>query len=265
MRKIAVTTLVALFLSSAGFAQMPGPPPGPPHGEFGRGGPLGPGGPGGPGMHPWKVVTGAPYSAVMNEQSVETLPNNGGTITRSVTGNVYRDSSGRTYVQQTFTGGPFESQNGQKTVIFITDPVEGVSYTLYPDKNLAIKRPFKAPSSNAAGNPPKHTPPNNPNVNVNKTTGGTYQNLTDIDTTTMTHNIPANTIGNSQALTSTSTVLYSTTLQIVVSSTRNDPRFGTSTYSLSNVVLGEPSVSFSVPAGYTVQTESGHGHGWSHQ
>ncbi len=256
MRRVAPAGLTLLLLSATAFAQMGGPPPGPPpHGGFGRGGPLGPGG---PGMRPWKVVTDAPYSATMTEQSIETLPNGAGTIRRSTSGTVARDSSGRTYVQQTFTSGPFGSQNGPRTVIFITDPVAGYSYTLYPDKNLAIQRPFKTPPSS---NRPNRTRPNDPNVTVSKATGGTYQNLNNVETTTITRTIPANTIGNSATLTSTSTVVYSPDLQIVVSSTRNDPRFGQSTYTLSNIVQGEPAnISFSVPSGYTIQTASAHEH-----
>ena len=245
MKKIILT---AVLFSAVALAQM-GPPGPHARGEF-RPGPFGPPV---PGMRPGKVVTDAPYSATMTEQSVETLPNGGGTITHSISGTVARDKSGRTYAQQTFTGGPFGPANGPKTVIFITDPVAGYAYTLYPDKNVAVQRPLKAPPSDQAG--PKHTPPNDPNVSVSKTTGGTYQNLTNVETTTITRTIPANTIGNSQTLTSTSTVLYSPDLQVVVSSTRNDPRFGQSTYSLSNIVLGDPTnISFSVPSGYTIQT-----------
>jgi len=256
MRKMIGIALAMLFLSATAFAQMgpPGPPPPGPPGPrvgFGHGGPFGPGV---PGMHPWKVVTDHPYSADMTEQSVETLPNNGGTITRTVTGKVARDPSGRTYVQQTFTGGPFGSQSGPKTVIFLTDPVAGYSYTLYPDKNVAIQRPFRKPPAEGAGERPRHTHPDDPNVSVQKSTNG------DIETTTITRTVPANTIGNSVALTSTSTLQYSTSLQIVVSSTRSDPRFGNSTYTLSNIAPDAGNVSFSVPAGYTIQTESNHRH-----
>jgi hypothetical protein len=43
-------------------------------------------------------------------------------------------------------------------------------------------------------------------------------------------------------------------LQVVVKSTRTDPRFGQSTYSLTNVQRSEPAASlFTVPSGYTVQ------------
>ncbi|MBV9407036.1 MAG: hypothetical protein JO211_16935 [Acidobacteriaceae bacterium] len=246
--------LIAALSSTAVLAQM-GPPPGPGfHDRFGGPGPFGPGG---PGMRPGQVVTNAPYYATMTEQSVETLPNGGGTITHSVNGIVARDSAGRTYVQQTSTGGPFSSGTGLRTVIFLIDPVAGYAYTLYPDKNEAIQRPFKA----APAGEHRHTPPNDPNVNVSKSTGGTYQNLTDIETTTITRTIPANTIGNSATLTSTNTILYSPSLQIVVSSSRHDPRFGDSTYALNGILVGSTNnVSFSVPSGYTIKTESWRGH-----
>jgi hypothetical protein len=252
MKKIALATLTALCTTVAVYAQggPGGPPPGP--GPGFRGGFPGPGGPG-PGMHPWKVVTGAPYSASFTEQSVRVLAN-GSTITRSVTGAVARDSSGRAYIQQTFTGGPF-GQNGPKTVVFITDPVAGQGYTLYPDKMEADQRPFRTPPEGAANRPPRNpASQTNPNVSVSKATGGTYQNLANIETTTTTRTIPANTMGNSATLTSTSVVQYSPDLQIVVSSTRSDPEIGHSTYTLSNIVQGEPNVSFTVPSGYAIKT-----------
>ncbi len=260
VRGIMRALLAASLMSAEGFAQS-GPPPGPPGppgplARFGLRGPFGPGG--GAEIHPWKVVTNAPYSATMTEQSVETLPNNAGTITHSTTGTVARDKYGRSYVQQTFTNGPFGSQNGPKTIIFITDPVAGYNYTLLPDRNLAIQRPFRTPPE-AGGSPAAHPHPTDANVTVT-TSSSTYQSLP-VTVTTTTRTIPANTMGNSAALTSTSNVTYSPDLQVVVSSTRSDPRFGQSTYTLTNIVPGDPtSVSFSVPAGYTVQTASPFGH-----
>ncbi|MFL6545931.1 MAG: hypothetical protein ACJ8LM_12220, partial [Candidatus Udaeobacter sp.] len=56
---------------------------------------------------------------------------------------------------------------------------------------------------------------------------------------------------------STSEIWYSPALQIVVSSKRNDPRTGESTYTLSNIQRGEPNPSlFQVPSDYTIQDAS---------
>jgi hypothetical protein len=47
---------------------------------------------------------------------------------------------------------------------------------------------------------------------------------------------------------------YSPDLQVLVKSTRTDPRFGTTTYTLSNIQRTEPAATlFTVPSDYTVQ------------
>jgi hypothetical protein len=54
---------------------------------------------------------------------------------------------------------------------------------------------------------------------------------------------------------------YSPDLQVVVKSTRTDPRFGTTTYTLNNVQRTEPAATlFTVPSDYTVQ-QGGPGRG----
>ena len=53
---------------------------------------------------------------------------------------------------------------------------------------------------------------------------------------------------------------YSPDLQTVVKSTRSDPRFGTTTFSLTNIQKAEPAAAlFTVPADYTVKA-GGPGH-----
>ncbi|MGH9584102.1 MAG: hypothetical protein ACRD4O_14335, partial [Bryobacteraceae bacterium] len=160
MSRIARATSLAIALAAGVYGQAGGPPPPPPPGGSGhfhvRFG--GPGFGRGFGMHPWKVVTGAPYSATVSEQHTQTLAN-GTTISRTTTGHVARDSSGRTYVQQTIAGGPFAgSPNAPKTVVFITDPVAGYSYVLNAERNVAIRRPL--PARPSTGNPsrPMHRP-----------------------------------------------------------------------------------------------------------
>ncbi len=258
MIKTTVVLSAALLLSLAAYAQggpQGGPPPGPPHRGFG------PGGPGGFGMHLGKVVTGAPYSATFTRQHTETLVG-GNTISRTTTGTIARDSQGRTYEQETVTGGPWGSQNsGPKTITFIFDPIAGYSYTLDLSTNVATQRPLRNRANGSwppTGNKPGDSAHNNPNVAVSNTTGGTYENLSNIETRTTTRTIPPGAIGNAQAITSTSTVLYSPDLQIVVSTTSNDPRTGQSSYTLNNIVTGEPAASlFQVPSTYTIKADNG--------
>ncbi len=258
MIKTTAITAAALLLSFAAYGQggplggpQGGPPPGPPHRGFGPGGPGGPGF----GMRPGKVVTGAPYWATFTNQFTQTLPG-GNTIQRTTMGTIARDSQGRTYEQETVPGGPWGSQNtGSKTITFISDPVGGYSYTLDSTTNVAIQRPLRTPPARIG--PTR----NDPNVTVSTMTGGTYLNLTNIETRTTNHTIPAGTIGNAQPITSTSTVLYSPALQIVVSATRNDPRSGQSSYVLNTIVPGEPDASlFQVPSTYTIKAAQNGGH-----
>ncbi len=65
--------------------------------------------------------------------------------------------------------------------------------------------------------------------------------------------IPAGTIGNDKDLVSTRETWFSPDLKLVVSSIRNDPRFGEIRYTLTNIQVTEPNPSlFQPPAGYTV-------------
>ena len=77
----------------------------------------------------------------------------------------------------------------------------------------------------------------------------------------ITHTIPAGTIGNAQPIVDKVEIWTSPDLQVVVLSKRSDPRMGQSTYSLSSIQRSEPDASlFQVPTGYTVE-DAGPGRG----
>ncbi len=211
----------------------------------------------GPGFGPFgKVVTGAPYSGDVSNQSVQTL-SDGNTVQHSTTGHIARDSQGRTYSQETITGGPL-GQQGPVVLTFINDPVAGYSYVLNANTKVATEaihpeasRHFMAFSGNPAGGP------RGPRDSANTTT-------TDLGTQTIggvsaqgksvTHTVPAGTMGNAQPIVSTNETWYSPDLQIIVLAKRFDPRMGQSTYALTNIQRSEPAASlFQVPSDYTVQ------------
>ena len=80
--------------------------------------------------------------------------------------------------------------------------------------------------------------------------------------TRITHTIAAGKIGNDKPIVSVSERWYSPDLQIVVKSTRTDPQFGTTTYTVTNIQKSEPAATlFAVPADYTVQAGGPHGRG----
>jgi hypothetical protein len=210
-------------------------------------------------MHPRKVVTGAPYQATATRTFTETLAG-GNTINRTTTATVARDSSGRTYEQETITGGPLVGNNGPTTITFITDPVAGYSYVLNATNKVATRRPLHTPPSGSTPPMPPQRPAN-PNVVETDLGSSTVNNVT-AQGKRITHTIPAGQIGNAQPIVSTDEIWYSTDLQVVVSSTRNDPRTGTSVYALTNIQRTEPPATlFQVPSDYTIQDVKGFARG----
>jgi hypothetical protein len=277
MKSVRFAFAVLLLAGSAaiqGFAQAgppPGPPPGPPmdKGFFvfmgaGRG---------------WdKAVTGAPFSAQAVTESKQTL-SDGNVIDHKNTASIYRDSEGRTRIDRTLSViGPWSASGTPPEIITIHDPVAGVSFVL----NAAKKIAYKMPMPPAGGNPPLRGAfmfggggggivtsgflggNGAASVSAGKL-GESWQRSSqplgskDIDGvvaqgTQTTVVIPAGSIGNAKAITTVSERWYSPDLQIDVMTRRDDPRFGETTYQLTDIQLGEPSPSlFQVPPGYTVQ------------
>jgi TonB family protein len=75
--------------------------------------------------------------------------------------------------------------------------------------------------------------------------------------TRSTVTIPAGEIGNDRPIEIVSERWYSNELQTVVMTRHSDPRFGESTYRLTNIDRGEPAKSlFEVPADYTLKSDS---------
>jgi TonB family protein len=82
-----------------------------------------------------RMVTGAPFSADVVSETVQTLQD-GTRIVQRFEGRIYRDSQGRTRSDRTYQmGGTSE----QKQTINIYDPVDGVSYTLNSETKTARK------------------------------------------------------------------------------------------------------------------------------
>jgi hypothetical protein len=72
--------------------------------------------------------------------------------------------------------------------------------------------------------------------------------------------IPAGEIGNDRPIEIVFERWYSPELQTVVMTRHSDPRFGETTYRLTNISREEPARSlFEVPAGYTIKEANGPG------
>jgi hypothetical protein len=74
------------------------------------------------------------------------------------------------------------------------------------------------------------------------------------DGTRITRTIPAGAIGNDKELVITHETWRSPDLKLVLLSTQDDPRFGQTTYSLTNIQQGQPDETlFQIPTGYKVE------------
>ncbi|HVG29231.1 MAG TPA: energy transducer TonB [Pyrinomonadaceae bacterium] len=101
----------------------------------------------------------------------------------------------------------------------------------------------------APGNPPE--PPKFPETR--ESLGKQTVEGVEAEGTRTTVTIPAGAIGNERAIQIVSERWYSPELQTVVMTKHSDPRFGETTYRLTNVSRGEPDHSlFEVPAGFEV-------------
>ena len=265
LKTIGPLAMAALF-SAGAFAQQ-APPPSP---DMAGQAPEGPG-PGGPGfhrmellgfggMHGGKVVTGAPFTGTAVTQSTHTLAD-GTKITNKTQITLYRDSQGRFRKEGSMPPFGDLAEAQPHTFVVIQDPVAGKGYVLNPDKKVAHvmgtpgggKRGIGAPG----GEPPLDE---RVDANVTKESLGT-QSIAGVSAqgTRFTRTIPVGKIGNDKPITITREVWYSPDLQMVVQSKHSDPRFGETTYSLTNIQRNEPAANlFTVPSEYSIKEGSLH-------
>ena len=221
------------------------------------------------GLHGGRVVKGAPFSAVSVSETTQTLAD-GNHIVRKTQTNLYRDSQGRFRKEVTLPAiGPLSTSGQPHSFIVISDPVAGTSYVLEPDQQVAREMPgrmgMKIRTNGGPGGPGdvvyrkfKEGKAGTANANA-KTESVGAQTIDGVNAegTRTTHTIPAGEIGNEQPITVVSERWYSADLQMDVKSTHSDPRFGNTTYTLTNIQRTEPAAAlFAVPSGYTI--EQGH-------
>jgi hypothetical protein len=230
-----------------------------------------------------KVVKGAPYSAQVVTEHTQTLAD-GNTINQKQSGALYRDSEGRTRREQALGPiGPVPADANAPQLVFINDPVAGVSYVLDARKKTAQKLPLGPPPPPGAASADMMPPPGpivaagvphdaEGQVRINVRTsavrlGGTtvsqpatQESLgskvvegVQAEGTRTTMTIPAGQIGNARPIETVTERWYSPQLQVTVLSTTSDPMVGQTSYRLTNISLAEPPASlFEIPSDYTV-------------
>ena len=213
-----------------------------------------------------ETVTGAPYSAEAVTMVVQTLAD-GNRISRESRAAVYRDAAGRTRREQglaiigAMVGGPEDRHQVQ-----IIDPQAGVTYILdmgtrtahklaVPKMALAHSLLHPAAAGAATFELPLPPPPSsgqgavffrrgvftNSNPPAIERLGQQIVEGVEAEGTRSTITIPAGQIGNDLPLNIVSERWFSPELKVLVLSRQTDPRFGETTYRLTNIVRAEPS------------------------
>jgi len=260
----------ALGLVSPAWAQTgsgaPPPPVAPGNAIFMRIGPGPLGGEGGIGFVGFegpfdqKVVTGAPFTATISQQTTQTLAD-GNHIVRNTTGSIARDSAGRTRRDMTLpTIGPWTaSGKAAPHAILINDPVAGTHYVLDADTKEAHELPRRRERELESG--PRENPGFEAEAQRETTTvslGTQTINGVSAEGTRTIRTIPAGEIGNDKPITITVERWYSPELQTVVLLKHSDPMVGDSVYELTNIQRAEPDATlFQVPADYTIKQGRG--------
>lgn len=254
-------------------------------------------------------VTGVPYSADAVTETIQTLAD-GNRIEHRTSVAVARDGRGR--IRREHRGLALGGQLAEPAapLVTITDPAAGVSITIDPGRQVAIRMPLRQfmvrgeagqrvgavvagadvkTFSVAVPPPPDGAPPGAagavmhwstsdgtgagvagwtaaaPAIAIGSAIGDDSSRVTETlapqtiegvraEGTRTTVTIAAGAIGNVAPLVVVSERWFSPELQVVVMTKRSDPRFGETSYRLTNLSRAEPrGDAFEVPSGYTIE------------
>jgi hypothetical protein len=247
-------------------AQAP-PPPGP----FGERGP----GMGGPmaGMFQFgglvggfggKLVTSKPILANIKIVRTENLAG-GNVISNTTTGTYARGSDGSTSRDVKFTTiGPWAASGKAQEFTYIRNVAKGTQYIVNVPKGTYQAFPIREHIPSHLGKKDRPNGPDSTNEIVTDNPNATYTDpVTNtsypVDDRKVTRTIPAGAIGNTLPIVITNERLYSAALDLLLEETHTDPRFGTTTYQLSNIAQS-PAASLFLPDTSFTQVQGGFGH-----
>jgi hypothetical protein len=235
-------------------------------------------------MNPGGTIQGAPYSATVVNESIQTLAD-GNRIVQRTSGMMARDSEGRTRQDMALPPIGNMSAANAPQLVFIQDPVAKTSYQLNLTDKTAHKMPSRPAEMAIAATALDHAVtqvhaaagaissqriavasggvPSGPTFFKAEAIGAEQADVhTDsLGTQTMqgvsaqgvrtTRTIAAGQIGNDKPIEIVTEVWTSPELHTIVYSKRSDPRTGDQTFELTNLVRSEPDASlFSVPGDF---------------
>jgi len=232
-----------------------------------------------------RTVPGAPYSATVVNESVQTLAD-GNRIVQKTTGTTARDSEGRTRNDAALPTIGNMAPSGAPHLVFIVDPVAQASYTLNLDEKTAHVMGSKMLTASGPGVPEvarkllarSSTLPTSVIMPDPPPIGGATLSIITSDKADLdkaqaesrtedlgtqiiegvnaqgvraTRTISTGEIGNEKPIEIVTEVWTSPDLKTIVMSKRTDPRSGEQTFRLTNISRAEPDPAlFTVPADF---------------
>jgi hypothetical protein len=183
----------------------------------------------------------------------------------------YRDSQGRTRTEQTLQG---------RSSIIVLDPVASVRLLMDPAAKSATRvtmvsmaaRGGRGGAAGVAAPAGAYTiirdEPNAVLLALKSASqqfkqedlGLQMQNGVMAEGRRLSTTVPAGAIGNNRDIHVVNEQWYSKDLQMMVKTVNSDPRFGTTTYEMTNISHDAPDAGlFMIPAGYTITEQAGRG------
>jgi len=199
-------------------------------------------------------VTGKPFSATEVRHTVQALAD-GNRLEQSETSSFARYEHGR-----------MRTANAKTVVIF--DPAAGFTYTLDIASKTYTRTPLSGhettysiavtgnlvSTSSVTGKAATKASAAPPGTQMEEELPANFMNGMLAKGSRVTVTIPAGTFGNQGALKVVNERWYSDDMQILLKSSNSDPRFGTTTYELTELDQGPPDPSlFQAPADYRLR------------
>jgi hypothetical protein len=208
----------------------------------------------------WGPVLGKPFSGTEVRHTTQTL-NDGTRVDQSDTSRFYRDDRGR-----------MRAESPKRVEIF--DPVSGFEYDMNQERKTYRKIPIPdktasmliavvgstsstslssdAPEGDVGARTERSRARRSPSPQVTEELPPQVINGVGVKGSRITMTIPAGTFGNDRDVKVINERWYSDDLQVLVKSSNSDPRFGLTTYELTNIMRTVPDPAlFQPPADYT--------------
>lgn len=192
----------------------------------------------------------AAFAATVNTESIRVL-GDGNTITLKNHRGVARDKDGRIFQERRLLVPDDGKHESVVTQIEISDPVAHTLYICIPTERTCQVEEFSAPA---------FAPPAPAGTGTSQSNGLRREDLgkqsisgLEVTGTLETAVIESGAVGNNSPLLVKREFWYSPQLGVNLISKRQDPRFGTQNFEVSDIAVGEPDGKlFKVPAGFKV-------------